>query len=91
MPRPSALKAFKFVGDNTGFLHIGPNQMVTAQTANHDQFGVNVFLHKDGHFALPPKFTCYDIVITVRFVSDISVEVMLKSWLVIHVCDPVSQ
>ena len=66
--RPVGLKAFRFVGDNTGFIHIGPNQTVTAQIANHDHFAVNVFVHKDGHMTFPPKFTCYDVIITVRFV-----------------------
>ena len=66
--RPFGLKSFKFIGDNTGYLHVGPNQLITAQIANHDHFGINVYVHKDSHMSFPPKFTCYDISLTVRFV-----------------------
>ena len=67
--RPIGLKAFRVVGDNSGFIHVGPNQIIIAQIASHDEFGVNVFVHKDGHLTFPPKFTCYDVSLTVRFVS----------------------
>ena len=78
------MKSFKFVGDNTGYLHVGPNQLITAQIANHDHFGINVYVHKDGHMSFPPKFTCYDISLTVRFVWDYS-QVSIRN--LFHVCN----
>lgn len=45
---------------------MGPNQIVIDQFADHDLFEVNVFVYRDGHFHLPPTFTCYGIDITTR-------------------------
>jgi len=64
--RPHGLKVYSFVGDRTGVLHVGPNQIVIGQFADHELFEVNVFVYKDGHFHLPPKFSCYGIDITTR-------------------------
>ena len=64
--RPHGLKVYSFVGDRTGVLHVGPNQIVIGQFADHELFEVNVFVYKDGHFHLPPTFTCYGIDITTR-------------------------
>ena len=64
--RPHGLKVYNFVGDRTGVLHVGPNQIVIGQFADHELFEVNVFVYRDGHFHLPPTFTCYGIDITNR-------------------------
>ena len=64
--RPHGLKVYSFVGDGTGVIHVGPNQIVISQMADHELFAVNVFVHKDGHFHLPPTFSCYGIQITTR-------------------------
>ena len=64
--RPHGLKVYSFVGDGTGVIHVGPNQIVIAQIADHELFEVNVYVHKHGHFHLPPTFSCYGISITTR-------------------------
>ena len=64
--RPHGLKVYSFVGDGTGVIHVGPNQIVIGQFADHELFEVNLFVHKDGHFLLPPTFSCYGIQITTR-------------------------
>lgn len=69
--RPHGLKVYSFVGDRTGVLHVGPNQVVIGQFADHELFEVNVFVYRDGHFHLPPTFACYGIDITVRLENTI--------------------
>jgi len=64
--RPHGLKVYSFVGDGTGVIHVGPNQIVIGQFADHELFEVNVYVHRDGHFHLPPTFSCYGIQITTR-------------------------
>lgn len=66
--RPHGLKVYKFVGDRTGVLHVGPNQVLAGQFADHEKFEVNVYVHKTGHLHLPPSFTCFGIQITNRLV-----------------------
>ena len=45
---------------------LGPNQIVIGQFASHALFDVNVYVHRNGHFHLPPTFSCYGIQITAR-------------------------
>lgn len=67
--RPHGLKVYRFVGDGSGVIHVGPNQIVIGQFADHELFNVNVYVHRQGHFHLPPTFSCYGISITTRWVQ----------------------
>lgn len=55
------LRAHKFVGDTTGNLHVGPEQLVVVQHPDDLEFLVNVFVYEGGTLILPADFTCYNI------------------------------
>ena len=65
--RPTGLKVSKFIGDRTGVLHVGPEQVVIGEFSEHVEFLVNVFVHRNGHFHTPPNFACFGIQITTRY------------------------
>ncbi|XP_077861759.1 uncharacterized protein LOC144342564 [Saccoglossus kowalevskii] len=64
--RLNGLHVFTFIGDGTGWLHIGPDQYVVVGNSRDDDFEVNVHIHEEGELVLPPTFTCRQITIIVE-------------------------
>ncbi|XP_070535282.1 uncharacterized protein [Ptychodera flava] len=64
--RPFGLHAFQFIGDRTGWLHIGPDQYAVGQFESHETFEVNIHVHEDGELVLPPTCTCRGVDIIVE-------------------------
>ena len=55
------MRSFKFEGDKTGSLHIGPNQILVVNHPDNMEFLVNVYVYEGGTLILPPEFICYDV------------------------------
>ncbi|XP_033745593.1 uncharacterized protein LOC117331107 [Pecten maximus] len=62
---PVEFSSLKYVGDNTGTVHVGPDQVLVVDHANDGEFLVNVYVYEGGTLLLPPTFQCYDINIIV--------------------------
>ena len=65
-----ALKSFKFEGDKTGTLHVGPDQTVIVNHPDNMEFLVNVYVYTGGTLVLPPEFICYDINLHIWYVKE---------------------
>ncbi|KAH3816392.1 hypothetical protein DPMN_117908 [Dreissena polymorpha] len=55
------LRAFRFEGDSTGSLHVGPGQMAVVQHPEDLELLVNIYVYKGGKLVLPTDFICHNI------------------------------
>ncbi|CAE1178663.1 unnamed protein product [Acanthosepion pharaonis] len=65
LTRPFHLKAYKFVSDKTGVLHIGNNQVVIVQHPDDLEFFLNINVYEGGTLILPKYFSCYGVQINI--------------------------
>ena len=59
--RPFRLKSFKFEGDRTGVLHVGPGQTIVVPHPDDLEFLVNIYIYHGGTLILPTDFDCYGV------------------------------
>lgn len=62
------MRAFRFEGDTSGVLHVGPGQTVIVQHPEDLEFLVNVYVYENGILILPTDFICYNIEMHIWYV-----------------------
>lgn len=71
------MRAFRFEGDTTGVLHVGPGQTVIVQHPEDLEFLVNVYVYENGILILPTDFICYNIDMHIWYVCFLNVYMSL--------------
>ena len=55
------LRSFLFEGDNTGVLHVGPDQLVVIQHPDDLELLLNIYVYEGGTLVLPNDFICHNV------------------------------
>lgn len=61
-----ALQVGMIVGDGTGTLHVGNDQLVIAAMPDHAEYAINSYVYTGGLLTLPTQFICHN---TYHFIS----------------------